>query len=129
MGSNAGGFDFELVKRNAMLQSKGVTPPKAWKTGTTIAGVVFKVQQDPHCGITSWPTFMHAAHVGRVISDKCLRTSISQHKLAATASTSIISGCAVAKSMAHHLASPLQMPTHLQGGVVAVMPAHKQQIT
>eukprot|EP00878_Enallax_costatus_P001143 GHUV01001283.1.p1 GENE.GHUV01001283.1~~GHUV01001283.1.p1 ORF type:complete len:270 (+),score=62.22 GHUV01001283.1:335-1144(+) len=42
MGSNAGGFDFELVKRNAMLQAKGVTPPKAWKTGTTIAGVIFK---------------------------------------------------------------------------------------
>lgn len=42
MGSNAGGFNFDLVKRNAMLESKGVTPPKAWKTGTTIAGLVFK---------------------------------------------------------------------------------------
>lgn len=42
MGSNAGGFDFSLVKRNATLSAKGMTGPKAWKTGTTIAGVVFK---------------------------------------------------------------------------------------
>lgn len=42
-GSNAGGFDFELVKRNAMLAAKGVRPPTAWKTGTTIAGVIYKV--------------------------------------------------------------------------------------
>jgi 20S proteasome subunit beta 2 len=42
MGSNAGGFDFEFVKRNAMLASKGMAPPRAWKTGTTIAGVVYK---------------------------------------------------------------------------------------
>lgn len=42
-GSNAGGFDFELVKRNAMLAAKGVKPPTAWKTGTTIAGVIYKV--------------------------------------------------------------------------------------
>jgi hypothetical protein len=43
MGSNAGGFDFSLVKRNQLLEGKGVTLPKAWKTGTTIAGVMFKV--------------------------------------------------------------------------------------
>jgi 20S proteasome subunit beta 2 len=43
-GSNAGGFDFELVKRNAMLAAKGVKPPTAWKTGTTIAGVIYKVR-------------------------------------------------------------------------------------
>lgn len=42
-GSNAGGFDFEFVKRNAMLAAKGVKPPTAWKTGTTIAGVIYKV--------------------------------------------------------------------------------------
>ncbi|KAG2497849.1 hypothetical protein HYH03_004116 [Edaphochlamys debaryana] len=42
MGSNAGGFDFDLCKRNAMLEGKGVTLPKAWKTGTTISGLVFK---------------------------------------------------------------------------------------
>jgi 20S proteasome subunit beta 2 len=42
-GSNAGGFSFDLVKRNAMLAAKGVPAPRAWKTGTTIAGVVFKV--------------------------------------------------------------------------------------
>jgi 20S proteasome subunit beta 2 len=44
MGSNDGGFDFELVKRNALLQAKGVPPPRAWKTGTTIAGVIYKVR-------------------------------------------------------------------------------------
>lgn len=43
MGSDAGGFNFDLCKRNAMLGLKGVAPPKAWKTGTTIAGVMFKV--------------------------------------------------------------------------------------
>ncbi len=43
MGTNAGGFDFSLVKRNAMMELKGMPVPKAWKTGTTIAGVVFKV--------------------------------------------------------------------------------------
>ncbi len=43
MGSDAGGFNFDLCKRNAMLEAKGVMAPKAWKTGTTIAGVVFKV--------------------------------------------------------------------------------------
>ncbi|KAF8054987.1 PBB2 [Scenedesmus sp. PABB004] len=42
MGSNAGGFSFELVKRNELLASKGVQPPRAWKTGTTIVGVVYK---------------------------------------------------------------------------------------
>lgn len=44
MGSNAGGFDFALTKRNQMLELKGMAPPKAWKTGTTIAGVMFKVR-------------------------------------------------------------------------------------
>ncbi|KIY99164.1 20S proteasome subunit beta 2 [Monoraphidium neglectum] len=42
MGSNGGGFDFDLCKRNALLERKGMAPPKAWKTGTTIAGVVYK---------------------------------------------------------------------------------------
>lgn len=43
MGSNAGGFDFDLCRRNAMLEGKGVKLPSAWKTGTTIAGIIFKV--------------------------------------------------------------------------------------
>ena len=38
-----GGFDFGLVKRNAMLELKGAVGPKPWKTGTTIAGVIYKV--------------------------------------------------------------------------------------
>ncbi|GIL92854.1 hypothetical protein Vretimale_19179 [Volvox reticuliferus] len=42
MGSNAGGFDFDLCKRNAMLENKGMVLPKAWKTGTTIAGLIYK---------------------------------------------------------------------------------------
>jgi 20S proteasome subunit beta 2 len=48
-GSNAGGFDFEFVKRNAMLAAKGVKPPTAWKTGTTIAGVIYKVGRGRMC--------------------------------------------------------------------------------
>ncbi len=47
MGSNAGGFDFSLVKRNAVLQAKGMMGAKAWKTGTTIAGVVYKARRGP----------------------------------------------------------------------------------
>jgi 20S proteasome subunit beta 2 len=37
-----GGFTFDLCKRNAMLQSAGMTMPKFTKTGTTIVGVVYK---------------------------------------------------------------------------------------
>ena len=38
-----GGFNFDLCKRNAFLEKQGVSPPGFTKTGTTIAGVVFKV--------------------------------------------------------------------------------------
>lgn len=38
----AGGFNFDLCKRNAMLESKGMKPFPATKTGTTIAGIIFK---------------------------------------------------------------------------------------
>jgi hypothetical protein len=41
--SEGGGFDFGNVKRNALLEAKGMAVAKAWKTGTTIAGMVFKV--------------------------------------------------------------------------------------
>ncbi|CAH1782457.1 unnamed protein product [Owenia fusiformis] len=37
-----GGFSFENCRRNAILQEKGLKPPNAYKTGTTIVGVVFK---------------------------------------------------------------------------------------
>jgi len=37
-----GGFNFSLCKRNEMLAKAGVKMPKMKKTGTTIAGVVFK---------------------------------------------------------------------------------------
>ena len=43
MGSDGGGFDFDLVKRNALLCSKGMAAPIGWKTGTTIAGIIYKV--------------------------------------------------------------------------------------
>ncbi|XP_037518394.1 proteasome subunit beta type-7 [Rhipicephalus sanguineus] len=36
------GFCFENCRRNAFLQSQGIPMPKATKTGTTIAGIVFK---------------------------------------------------------------------------------------
>jgi len=37
------GFNFDLCKRNELLVSRGVRAPAPTKTGTTIAGVVFKV--------------------------------------------------------------------------------------
>lgn len=37
-----GGFNYELVTRNLFLENKGYQPPKFLKTGTTIAGVIFK---------------------------------------------------------------------------------------
>jgi hypothetical protein len=44
VGSDAGGFTFDLCKRNAYLADKGVKAPGVWKTGTTIAGVVYKAR-------------------------------------------------------------------------------------
>jgi 20S proteasome subunit beta 2 len=41
-GLPRGGFDFELVQRNAVLEANGVVKPRFLKTGTTITGVVFK---------------------------------------------------------------------------------------
>lgn len=37
-----GGFSFELTKRNEALRRAGLVFPKVVKTGTTIAGIVFK---------------------------------------------------------------------------------------
>ncbi|CAI8039016.1 Proteasome subunit beta type-7 [Geodia barretti] len=37
-----GGFSFELCKRNAALAAAGMKPPTPVKTGTTIAGLIFK---------------------------------------------------------------------------------------
>lgn len=42
MGSDAGGFNFDLCRRNDLLQSKGIDAPTLMKTGTTIAGIIFK---------------------------------------------------------------------------------------
>jgi 20S proteasome subunit beta 2 len=42
-GSDAGGFNFDLCTRNELLRKKGVAPPSFTKTGTTIAGIIFKV--------------------------------------------------------------------------------------
>ncbi|XP_053983092.1 proteasome subunit beta type-7 [Hylaeus volcanicus] len=38
----APGFSFDLCQRNNFMVKKGFQPPKAVKTGTTIAGVIFK---------------------------------------------------------------------------------------
>ncbi|XP_064616495.1 proteasome subunit beta type-7-like [Liolophura sinensis] len=38
----AGGFSFENCRRNHILQEKGFKAPTAYKTGTTICGIVFK---------------------------------------------------------------------------------------
>ena len=35
------GFQFDLCFRNQHLISRGITPPRAVKTGTTIAGIIF----------------------------------------------------------------------------------------
>lgn len=37
-----GGFNFDLAKRNAYLEAKGVKSPGFTKTGTTIAGIIYK---------------------------------------------------------------------------------------
>ncbi|CAK0787833.1 Bifunctional protein GlmU [Coccomyxa viridis] len=37
-----GGFQFDLCGRNAYLEARGIKPPRFTKTGTTIAGLVFK---------------------------------------------------------------------------------------
>lgn len=39
---NQGGFNFENVKRNGMLESTGMKMPGATKTGTTIVGLIYK---------------------------------------------------------------------------------------
>lgn len=36
------GFSFENCRRNATLEAKGMTQPKAQKTGTTIVGIIYK---------------------------------------------------------------------------------------
>ncbi|CAM6083689.1 unnamed protein product [Calypogeia fissa] len=37
-----GGFNFDLCRRNAMLEKNGIVMPRFRKTGTTIVGLVFK---------------------------------------------------------------------------------------
>lgn len=39
-----GAFNFDLCKRNAYLEARGVKAPGYTKTGTTIAGIIFKVR-------------------------------------------------------------------------------------
>eukprot|EP00457_Paulinella_chromatophora_P010796 gb/GEZN01010912.1/.p1 GENE.gb/GEZN01010912.1/~~gb/GEZN01010912.1/.p1 ORF type:complete len:286 (-),score=31.24 gb/GEZN01010912.1/:267-1124(-) len=41
MQSERGGFDFSNCKRNEMLQRMGMKMPRAFKTGTTIVGIVY----------------------------------------------------------------------------------------
>lgn len=40
--SQEGGFSFDLCKRNEVLEARGMKGPGFTKTGTTIAGVIFK---------------------------------------------------------------------------------------
>ena len=44
----SGGFSFDLCGRNAYLENKGIQPPRFTKTGTTIAGLIFKVLDVHH---------------------------------------------------------------------------------
>lgn len=39
-----GAFSFELTRRNALLEQRGMKAPGFTKTGTTIAGIIFKVR-------------------------------------------------------------------------------------
>lgn len=39
---NQGGFDFDNVKRNALLEQTGLKMPGTMKTGTTIVGLIYK---------------------------------------------------------------------------------------
>lgn len=43
------GFNFDLCKRNELLLARGVKAPAPTKTGTTIAGIVFKVRMSACC--------------------------------------------------------------------------------
>lgn len=40
--TQAGGFTFDLCKRNEFLEARGMKGPGFTKTGTTIAGVIFE---------------------------------------------------------------------------------------
>lgn len=42
IGKTTGGFNFDNYRRNCFLEAKGVKPPKATSTGTTIVGVLYK---------------------------------------------------------------------------------------
>jgi len=42
-----GGFDFDLCRRNNMLEKNGLKLPGFLKTGTTIVGLVFQVRPHP----------------------------------------------------------------------------------
>lgn len=39
-----GGFNFDLVKRNEFFEARGVKHPGFTKTGTTIAGIIYKAR-------------------------------------------------------------------------------------
>jgi len=41
-GPAKGGFNFDNVKRNQMMEASGMVLPKTKKTGTTIVGIIFK---------------------------------------------------------------------------------------
>ena len=41
--SDGTGFNFDLVQRNALLKNRGVKEPTQRTTGTTLAGLIFKV--------------------------------------------------------------------------------------
>jgi len=42
LNSSNSGFSFENCRRNTLIEKQGFTPPKSIKTGTTIAGIIFK---------------------------------------------------------------------------------------
>ena len=76
-GSNAGGFSFDLCTRNSVLEKKGLQAPGFLKTGTTIAGVIFKASAGHGAGGGRWtrgPGRSLAAPLWR----RCLAAGIQQ---------------------------------------------------
>ena len=61
MAAQGGGFNFDLCKRNEFFEKKGVKGPGFTKTGTTIAGIIFKVGWQAAPGRPGPPAHLTAA--------------------------------------------------------------------
>lgn len=85
--SCAGGFNFDLVQRNALLKEKGMQGPGFTKTGTTIAGIIFKVRVHGHGVDLPGPCAGRLGHAGD-LGVGCPATASGTRPSAPTPSTS-----------------------------------------